>query len=557
MISLWSCIVGPRVYRLYEVITAANETESQSYTPNTFEKCGNQIMQGINIMWNIGLYTSPLIVTYLWRREYFCLMGCVSVVKFGMGIGLLMVVALALRGLGRNTNSQYTTFLKKLNEAQANYNSSNKLALSKYDCDFWAWPADFYWNEVEGEDSKPRVYVDRNTRSGRTGGAIRKLITLPCHIAAWCVAHLFGRHLMYPGSIQLLQVAMDPYLQAGREKLVKEFSGTRGKLVARDGNSIDTMFVDRRKRFKSSKKLLPSLKEMGTAHTHGSILVVCCEGNAGFYEVGNMMTPLEAGYSVLGWNHPGFAGSTGTPFPVQEQNAIDVVMQYAIHKLNFTPENIVIYAWSIGGYVGTWAAMNYPQIRGLVLDATFDDVLPLAIPRMPGWMSGLVVTTIREHLNLCNADQLSRYPGPVTIIRRTKDEIITTQEFVLASNRGNDLLIKLLRSRYPKLMSSGAVEVLTQWLAEEPVEQASLVSKWAVDSDYCQTLLNSYIDEHSASIPMQIGEDLEEEEKTRMVLFLASKYLVDFVSGHNTPLEVRFFRVPWTPIADTSYVQVD
>jgi len=44
------------------------------------------------------------------------------------------------------------------------------------------------------------------------------------------------------------------------------------------------------------------------------IQVVCSEGNSGFYEVGCMVTPLEAGYSVLGWNHPGFWGSTVTCF---------------------------------------------------------------------------------------------------------------------------------------------------------------------------------------------------------------------------------------------------
>ena len=42
----------------------------------------------------------------------------------------------------------------------------------------------------------------------------------------------------------------------------------------------------------------------------GSTLVICCEGNAGFYEVGIVNTPLSAGYSVLGWNTPGFACST-------------------------------------------------------------------------------------------------------------------------------------------------------------------------------------------------------------------------------------------------------
>lgn len=33
-------------------------------------------------------------------------------------------------------------------------------------------------------------------------------------------------------------------------------------------------------------------------------------GNAGFYEIGIMITPLALKYSVLGWNHPGFGGST-------------------------------------------------------------------------------------------------------------------------------------------------------------------------------------------------------------------------------------------------------
>lgn len=33
-------------------------------------------------------------------------------------------------------------------------------------------------------------------------------------------------------------------------------------------------------------------------------------GNAGFYEIGIMSTPLSKKYSVVGWNHPGFAGST-------------------------------------------------------------------------------------------------------------------------------------------------------------------------------------------------------------------------------------------------------
>lgn len=79
----------------------------------------------------------------------------------------------------------------------------------------------------------------------------------------------------------------------GRAHLVETHDGKRTKLMTAEGNFLDTMFVDNRKI--SSK---------------GKTLVVCCEGNSGFYEIGIMTTPIKAGYSALGWNHPGFAGST-------------------------------------------------------------------------------------------------------------------------------------------------------------------------------------------------------------------------------------------------------
>ena len=61
-----------------------------------------------------------------------------------------------------------------------------------------------------------------------------------------------------------------------------------------------------------------------------------------------------------------FSWFQGVPFPGQEQCAIDAVMQYAIHELGFMPDDIVLYAWSIGGYTASWAAMNYPDAKYLV-----------------------------------------------------------------------------------------------------------------------------------------------------------------------------------------------
>jgi len=64
--------------------------------------------------------------------------------------------------------------------------------------------------------------------------------------------------------------------------------------------------------------------------------------------------------------------------------------------------------------------LSYLQI----LDATFDDVLYLAMPRMPASLGGIVRVAIRKHCNLNNAELAMKYNGPVLMIRRTEDEII-------------------------------------------------------------------------------------------------------------------------------------
>jgi dipeptidyl aminopeptidase/acylaminoacyl peptidase len=59
-------------------------------------------------------------------------------------------------------------------------------------------------------------------------------------------------------------------------------------------------------------------------------------------------------------------GEKGLPYPPEEQDAVDTVMQFAIHGLGFKPENIIIFAWSIGGYTAAWAAKHYPDTKAVV-----------------------------------------------------------------------------------------------------------------------------------------------------------------------------------------------
>lgn len=110
--------------------------------------------------------------------------------------------------------------------------------------------------------------------------------------------HTFGIRLLYPGTIGLVQSYFHKLLIRGRAKLVEDENGIRFKVKTIDNNDLDTMFIDNRARATSETQ------------KNGQILVICSEGNGGFYEIGIMATPLKLKYSVLGWNRPGFAGST-------------------------------------------------------------------------------------------------------------------------------------------------------------------------------------------------------------------------------------------------------
>ncbi|KTF88811.1 hypothetical protein cypCar_00012697 [Cyprinus carpio] len=455
-----------------------------NYQPRGLERHTDSILGWASVLWSLSYYSSPLLLCYLYRKGYICSSKLAPLSQY-VGTALVCLIGVAcLRGWGRWRNPEYVQFISILEETRRDHTPNNKKKLACFDFDFKHWPVDFSWKEVSSPKlSKGGVSLLRPEpkHRGAADSVLNSVRTLPCHILSYLIVHSFGRRMLYPGSLGLLQKAMRPMLQQGQARLVEEYDGQRNKLVACDGNEIDTMFVDRR-------------KDGGQA---GKTLVICCEGNAGFYEVGCMNTPLDGGYSVLGWNHPGFGGSTGVPLPQNEANAMDVVIQFAVHKLGFQLSDIIVYAWSIGGFTASWAVMSYPEIRALVLDASFDDLLPLALKVMPDSWRPLVTRTVRQYMNLNNAEQLCKYQGPVLLIRRTKDEIITTTgpEDIM-SNRGNDLLLKLLQYR----SDTNHTNCFLWFCSGE-----SVYTGYEVDDDWCLSVLQSYQTDRETLFPWSVG----------------------------------------------------
>lgn len=528
MFSFIRCFLGPRIYRLYRL----GSNQGRDYEGNAFEHYSDNIIKialfSLSMAWSLGIYSSPVLLSIMYKKGYFTHEGISSLWRLSSTVGIVFFVSMFIRGVGRMMSSDYIAFITALDAYKQSKDRNLKVEITHYDFDFREWPIDFRWNESILDISKPKLYIEKASSRRST---MDKFRGLPCGVLSYIAIHTFGRMMIYPGSVGLLNLILAPILLKGRTKLIEEHSGERFKLYTKDGNEIDALFVDKRG---------------NESYPNGNILVVCCEGNSGFYEYGITLTPIDAGYSVLGWNHPGFASSTGTPYPDQELNAMDVVVQFAVSKLGFHFNDIVIYAWSIGGFSATWAAMNYPDIKGLVLDATFDDLVALAVARMPPSWKSLVVRTIRDYMDLNNAEQLNMYCGPVLLIRRTKDEIIATRPSrSILTNRGNDLLIKVMQTRYPKLVTDETLWVLKDWVSGDKTHQTVLWNQQGVEDALCEASISSYIEENGFSYPLDLGDGLPLDMKRQLVLYLADKYMLDFDSTHCVQLPSRLFQLPW------------
>lgn len=58
------------------------------------------------------------------------------------------------------------------------------------------------------------------------------------------------------------------------------------------------------------------------------------------------------------------------------------------------------------------------------MDASFDDLLPLAENQMPKSWNLLVKEVIRSYVDLNIGNLLVKYTGAVQLVRRTEDEVI-------------------------------------------------------------------------------------------------------------------------------------
>ncbi|VDM51874.1 unnamed protein product [Angiostrongylus costaricensis] len=474
---IYGLLTGPRLYQVF------GHSERKT---NVVEYIGDNTMSFISIsglfFFSTSLAFSPVVLIFLYSRGGFNIHTVLAVLKY---TSYLAVLAFGGRLVGRTMDYEYRQFINIW--LKCNCDSFFFEALKRYDFDLDGVNADF--------TAVPNKNLWYHQTNHIDGGPVTMC-------AAWYAIHAFGRHMLYPGSMALLNWVLSGSLLSARDFMVSTKQGHRAWLRSAEGDLVDTM---------------------------NQILVISCEGNAGYYEIGIASTPSQLGYSVLGWNQPGFGQSSGLPFPKNTLAAADAVMQYAQNVLGFREEDIILFGWSIGGFPASWLAANYPNVKAVILDATFDDVLPLAQARMPRVFSDLVEYAIRTHFDLNIQAIIARYKGPIKLIRRLQEEMLTTVDTGTeaerrSSNRANFLLKSLLHQRHTTLMV-GLESQVDRWLEMSPQHRA-----------------------------MALHPSNESELAIRRAQLFAAcdHYFTDFDATHVQPLDPRFFNVPM-PIHDLKY----
>jgi len=444
--AIWMVVFGPNLYGEY-----SDTLEEHGNKSNLCEYIG---MVGCDIMYFLyrtGMAVLPLTVWHFNKRSN----GLQNLSVFYPYITFTSLF-LIMRAIGRLCRPPYRTMVKLLIEH--NENPKDRAALlrltSKYNISLW---------NVHGLQlsfTNNQLYVDKYPLDISKEGIFNVFF-------GWFAIHLFGRRMVFPGSVTPLKLLLKSTVNNERYSFFLKNKGRKTERIpirTRNGNVIDTLFADQR-----GDESWPL----------GKTLVIVTDGNAGYCERGLCQGWIENGYSTLAYNAPGCGESSGTPYYNQLCDAAEGVMTLA-KQLGFEPEDIVVYGWSIGGFATSFIAANY-KVKGVVLDATFDSLVPLANSVTGGLAPNLAKFAVGYYFNMNLPKLLSRYSGPITFIRRRYDEIIITDhsnpENSTKSNRINFLLKKFLADRYSYLQWSDSDDMIVdEWLDCQEIERREWAS---------------------------------------------------------------------------------
>ena len=148
-------------------------------------------------------------------------------------------------------------------------------------------------------------------------------------------------------------------------------------------------------------------------------ILLFCHGNHGnISHCENKVTSLrDLGYNVLIFDYSGYGKSSGVPS--EQQMYKDTSYIVSLLRQTYTPNQIILYGFSMGAPVATYVALRY-SIPVLILEAPLPGIKPLIKHKYP-YLSFL--SFLFNEFD--TASYLKQYKGNSLILHSPTDEIIT------------------------------------------------------------------------------------------------------------------------------------
>ena len=472
-----SCMLGPRLYYLYL-------EELTEYLPNRTESWSDRPIRIVSRFWIFFLILVPLVSIL------------VPLGGFLVPVSLLtLAILFLLRGVGRYRNVVYRNFISELELDKEECQKQRKYeSTKKYDFDVTVLPPLFHQNESKLVPDTPELTTLMFDR---------------------CLASILSC-FVYPASVRFDLYRSCKPLAENRYELISAANGVRFRFECRSRQVIDCIYA---------------------YTTHGTnTLVVLSKGNYSFYESRGIAQWLLKGYAVVGWNHCGCGYSSGSPTGRQEKEAILTLVSYSVQVLGYPLERIFMHGNSIGGFTASYAVAAFPNIGGILLEATFDDICCLVPALVPSYFPRrLVQCFLRYCYDLNTIRYLRGYRGPVTLVRKTDDILMRSKADEIGSNRANFILIELIQLRYGMVFrNADSLQGVRKWVSADKKERLQM--EMELDRNACRGYLTN--------CNLSQLEELSDRCKQNLGVFIATQFMKNQKALHSSNLSSKLVKIP-------------
>ncbi len=150
-------------------------------------------------------------------------------------------------------------------------------------------------------------------------------------------------------------------------------------------------------------------------------VIVFFHGNAGHrgHRLGKAVLYVQQGYSVLLTDYRGYGGNAGHPSEEGFYKDARAQIDFLIKEKGYSQSDIVLYGESIGTGVSVQMAMEYTDVRAVVLESPFSSLLDVAADRY-------FFVPVRYLLKdrFLSSEKISGLKMPVLIVHGAQDRTI-------------------------------------------------------------------------------------------------------------------------------------